>query len=218
MNRAALEKRLAAVGEEAMYCERKCEGVRRVEAQCTLTAQSVVSGSDSAIGCVVVGLTPLRKRWVATCGRGNLPGGGDGARMPVSFSRLRAVCAELGVKDTFVWTSLCKCERIKGEKLPRETMEACTLKLLAKELEPIERSVPIVALGNRVFDTIRRCFPNRFVLNVPSPDGSRSDFQKTMGNRRLLDLAKRQVAANKPGALCLCPPCARKYFANEATR
>jgi len=136
--------------------------------------------------------------------------------MPAFLSRLRAFCAELGVKDTFVLTSLCKCERIKGEKLPRETMEACALKLLAKELEPIERSVPIVALGNRVFDTIRRCFPNRFVLNVPSPDGSWSDFQKTIGNRRLLDLAKRQVAANKPGALCLCPPCARKYFADDA--
>jgi len=216
MDRATLEKRLTAVGEEAMHCERKCEGVRRIEAQCILSVQSVISGSDSAISCVGVGMTPIRKRWAATCGRGNLLGGGDEVQMPASFSRLRAFGAELGVKDTFIWASVCKCERIKGEKLPRETMETCARELLAKELEPIERSVPIVALGNRVFDTIRRCFPNRFVLNVPSLNGSCSNFQKTIGDRRLLDLARRQVVANKPGAMCLCPPCARKYFADEA--
>jgi hypothetical protein len=218
MDRAALEKGLAAVGEEAMHCEKMCEGVRRVEAQCTPTTQSVISGSGSVIGCVVIGLTPVRKRWAATYGQGNLPRGIDGARIPTSFSRLRDFCAELGVKGTFVWMPLCKCERIKGEKLPRETMEACALKLLTKELELIKRSAPIIALGNRVFDTVRQCFPNRFVLNVPNPDGSRSDFQKTIDNSKILDLAKRQVVANKPGALCLCPSCARKYFAKESAR
>ncbi len=216
MDEAALEKRLAAVGEEVMHCERKCEGVRRIEAQSTLTSQSVISGSDSAIGCVVVGLTPIRKDWAATCGRGNLPGGGDGVRMSAFFSRLRAFCSELGVRDAFLWTSLCKCERIRGEKLPRETMETCALEWLVKELESIERSVPIVALSNRVFDTVRRCFPDRFVLNVPSPDRSLDDFQKTIGNRRLMDLARRKLAANNPGTMCMCPPCARKYFAGEA--
>ena len=199
-----------------MQCERKCEGVRRIEAQSTLTAQSVISGSDSAIGCVVIGLTPMRKRSAATCGRGDPRGTGDRTRMPVSFSRLRAFCSELGVRDTFLWTSLCKCERIRGEKLPRETMETCARTLLVKELESIQKSVPIVALGNRVFDTIRRCFPDRFVLNVPSPDRSSGDFQKTIGNRRLMNLARRKVAANKPGAMCLCPPCARKYFGGDA--
>ena len=213
MDRNVLENRLVAVGEEAMLCERKCEGVRRVEMQCSPTAQTVISGNT--IGCVVVGLAPLRNRRTTTSGQRNQLGSGHCAQVPVSFSKLQAFCAELGLKDSFIWTSLCKCERIKGEKLPPETMKACAQNFLAKELELVERSVPIIALGNRVFDTIRRCFPDRFVLNIPSPDGPRGDFQETIGNKRLLDLAKKRVITGKPGSLCLCPTCARKYFADQ---
>jgi hypothetical protein len=218
MDMTILEKRLAEVGEVAMLCGRKCEGVKKVETQCTPAAQSLISGTGNAIGCVVVSLTPLKAKPTKGSSQEGPPESSHRAQTPAYFSKLTDLCAELGLKDTFIWTPLCKCQRIKGQKLPPQTMEACARNLLARELEPVERAVPIVALGNRVFDTIRRCFPDRFVLNVPSPDTSRGDFQKTIGNRRLLDLAKRQIATNKPGALCLCPPCARKYFAGEAVR
>jgi len=215
MDRDVLENRLITAEEEAMHCERKCEGVKKIEMQCTPIAQTVISGSSNTIGYIIVGLTPLRNRRTATFGNRNQLGNSRYAQVPVSFSRLQTFCAELELEGNFIWTSLCKCERTKGAKLPPETMQTCAQNFLTKELELVERSVPIIALGNRIFDTIRRCFPDRFVLNVPSPDGSRGDFQKTIDNKRLLDLAKKRVTTGKPGSLCLCPPCARKYFADQ---
>ncbi|MDH5483488.1 MAG: hypothetical protein OEY22_11535 [Candidatus Bathyarchaeota archaeon] len=220
MNRIELESALGEAGKELMHCKRGCEGVWSSVEDGVPSRHTIVSGLGDKVSCVIVSLAPPRtatrdqKLLAATRGYRELL---EHCRSKVEssafYSKLDAFRKNLGLKGAAVWTTLCKCERIKGQGLPSETMQACVGSHLARELELVDKSVPIIAVGNRVFNTVRHNFPDRFVLNVPSPDGSRGDFQKTMNNEKLLDLAKTHTAANKRGALCLCPSCARKHLA-----
>jgi uracil-DNA glycosylase len=220
MNRTKLETELLRLGPESIQCRRKCEGVRNSPEEASLPWQAMVLGQSDEVSCVIVGLAPPRtasrnQRLLVTARDQEEMLGYRRSRVESSafYSRLDAFRRELELDGAAIWTTVCKSERIKGQKLPPETVQTCAESYLARELELVDKSVPIVAVGNRVFDTVRQYFPDRFVLNVPSPEGSRGDFQKTLDNKKLLSLAKTRIAANKPGALCLCPPCARKYFA-----
>ncbi len=217
MNRIELEAELSRVGKESLRCERRCEGVKNSPDDGLSPWPTMVSSTGAKAGCVIVSLTPLRtaprkqKLLAATKDSGDLlKHRQERLESSAFYSKLDAFRNELGLKGATVWTTLCKCERIKGRELPSETIQACIGSHLAKELEHIDKSVPLIAVGNRAFNTVRQNFPNRFVLNVPSPDGVRGDFQKTIENTKLLNLAKARIKKNQPGALCLCPPCARE--------
>jgi len=217
-----LEAEMVRAGKESMRCERKCEDVRKSAEEGFFPRHTMISGSagsEDKIGCVIISLAPPKasardqKSLVATRSYEEaLKQCRSRVESSALYSKLDVFRNELGLEGSAVWTTLCKCERIKGKELPSETIQACAESHLAKELELVDKSVPIIALGNRVFNAARQNFPNRFVLNVPSPDGSRSDFQKTMDNKKLLGFAKAHIAEGKPGALCLCPPCARKHL------
>ena len=219
MNIVELETELVRAGKESMRCERKCEGVRNSVEEGFFPRYTLISGSGDKIGCVIVSLVPPKvsardQRSLAATRSYEEALKQCRSRVESSalYSKLDAFRNELGLEGSAVWTTLCKCERIKGRELPSETIQACAESHLAKELEVVDKSVPIIALGNRVFNAVRQNFADRFVLNVPNPDRSRSDFQKTVDNKKLLGFAKAHIAEGKPGALCLCPPCARKHL------
>jgi len=218
MNLVELEAELVRAGKESMHCERKCGGVRNSVEEGVFPRYTMIVGSGDKIGCVVVSLAPpkVSARYQKSLAAARsyeeaLSQCRSKVESSALYSKLDAFRNELGLEGTAIWTTLCKCERIKGKELPSATIQACAESHLAKELELVDKSVPIIALGNRAFNTVRQNFADRFVLNVPSPDGSPSDFQKTMDNEKLLNFAKAHIAKDKPGALCLCPPCARRY-------
>lgn len=218
MNLVELEAELVRAGKESMHCERRCGGVRNSVEEGFFPRYTMIVGSGDKIGCIIVSLAPpqvgARDQKSLAAARSYeeaLKQCRSKVESSALYSKLDAFRNKLGLEGTAMWTTLCKCERIKGKELPSETIQACAESHLAKELELVDKSVPIIALGNRAFNTVRQNFADRFVLNVPSPDGSPSDFQKTMDNEKLLNFAKAHIAEDKPGALCLCPPCARRY-------
>ena len=180
----------------------------------------MISGEGDKINFVIVRLAPPKtgirdRKSNAARGYEDLPEHRWGkVESTVFYARLSAFCNKLGLGSSAIWTTLCKCERTEGEELPSETVQACAGSHLAKELDLIDRSVPIIAVGNRVFNYVRQSFPDRFVLNVPNPDSSREDFQKASENERLLEFAKARMAEDKPGAVCLCSPCARRLLSS----
>jgi len=219
MNIVELETELVRAGKESMHCERKCEGVRNSVEEGFFPRYSMISGSGDKIGCVIVSLVPpkvsardQRSLAAARSYEEALKQCRSRVESSALYSKLDVFRNELGLGGSAVWATLCKCVRIKGEELPSETIQSCAESHLAKELELVDKSVPIIALGNRVFNAVRQNFADRFVLNVPSPERSRSDFQKTVDNKKLLGFAKAHIAEGKPGAICLCPPCARKHL------
>jgi hypothetical protein len=222
MNRTELETELVQVGTESMHCERKYQGVRSSIEEGLSPRYVMISGSGDKINCIIVSIAPPRtaardrKLLVAARGYEDMLEQCRGkVESTVFYAKLNAIRNKLGLGDSAVWTTLCKCERIKGEELPSETIQACAESHLVKELELVDKSVPIIAVGNRVFNAVRQSFPERFVLNVPSPDGPRGDFQKTADNKKLLEFAKARVAEGRPGALCHCPPCARRHLSAD---
>ena len=222
MNKTEIKTQLARVGTESMHCERKCKGVKRSVEEGVYPRYVMISGSGDKISCVIVSLAPPRttvrdrKSFVAARGYEDmLEQCRSRVESTVFYARLNAIRNKLGLGGSAVWTTLCKCEGVKGEEVPSETIQACVGSHLMKELELVEKSVPIIAVGNRVFNAVRQSCPDRFVLNIPSPDGRRGDFQKTVDNKRLLEFAKARMNEGRPGALCLCPPCARKHLSTD---
>jgi len=221
MNRAELEIELVRLEKELMQCKKRCEGVRNSIKEGVLPRYTMISDSGDKINCIVVSLAPPKtaardQKMFAEARdyKEAFKQYHNRVKSSAFYTKLDNFRNELGLNGSTIWTTLCKCERIKGKKLPSETIQRCAQNHLAKELELADKSAPIIAVGNRVFRTLKQNFPERFVLNVPAPDGSQGDFQKTMDNKKLLRLAKTRIAKGQPGALCLCPPCARKYLAS----
>jgi len=219
MNKTELETQLTRMGTKSMHCDRKCEGVRSSVEEGVYPRYAMISGSGDKISCIIVSLAPPRtavrdrKSFVSARGYEDILEQCRGrVESTVFYAKLNAIRNKLGLGGSAVWTTLCKCERIKGRELPSETVQACAENHLVKELELVDKSVPMIAVGNRVFNAVRQNCPGRFVLNVPSPDGPRGDFQKTADNKRLLEFAKARMAEGTPRALCLCPPCARRHL------
>lgn len=45
----------------------------------------------------------------------------------------------------------------------------------------ISRKIPIIAVGNKVFEALPYRFPNRLIIEVPHPTGSYGNFRKLFG-------------------------------------
>jgi hypothetical protein len=222
MNRKELESELACLGTESMRCERKCEGVKSPIEYGAYPRCAILSGSGDKVECVIISLAPPRTTTKKR--KTHVDAGGNEERIQqyrrkvestVFYSKLDEIRKKLGLEGSAVWTALCKCERIKGEVLPSKTVQTCAESHLAKELTLVDKSAVIIAVGNRAFNVVRENFPDRFVLNIPSPNGPRADFQETSNNKRLLEFAKARIAEGRSGALCLCPPCARKHLSTD---
>ena len=125
MNIVELEAELVRAGKESTHCGRRCEGVESPVKEGSFPRNAMISGSGDKIGCVIVSLAPPKvsvrdqKAFAAAISYEEAM---KQCRIRVEssalHSKLDAFRSELGLEGSSVWTTLCKCERIKGQNCP----------------------------------------------------------------------------------------------------
>jgi hypothetical protein len=96
-------------------------------------------------------------------------------------TRLRDFANQLGWSGPILWTNLVKCES-KNKKRPllEQTKRVCVRTYLTKELDLAPNEWPVIAAGREAFKALIYLCPNRVVIGIPHPTGSRgsSSFWK----------------------------------------
>jgi len=75
-----------------------------------------------------------------------------------------------------LWTELCKCQLLEdSDVLPLQTFRRCASRYLINELKA-SGEVPIVAVGNQPYNILSFFCPDRAVIGVLHPTGSRIKY------------------------------------------
>jgi len=116
-------------------------------------------------------------------------------------NRLRSVSDRLGLKGPILWTELVKCESKKQGQLRVQTVRDDIHKYLLKEISCIPESWPLIAAGDKAYEILSYSFPNRLVVGVPHPTGTRGNHWTNHINIRKIKKLKRVIRRGKPIAI-----------------
>ena len=201
-----LDKAIENIGKSMVKCDNCCQGVNNdpglgILPRCLFFDSN--NNSDGK-GCVVVGLNPglsneKERQYYLKHGCTY-----DATMMFWEenikekhryYSRLSKFINALGFYGSVLWTELVKCEQDKYWKgeLPQQTFRICTSKYLNNEIEQIKADWPIFAVGRETYKALSYLFPQRPVLGVPHPTGSRGHFSHLFKNNRLRDTVIKMV-------------------------
>lgn len=200
-----LSEFIDCLGRELVACQRACHGVVCSQAtghmpRCLFLEVEQRSGGR---GAAIIGLNPGRSShreqqyyldrrctydsvvaWFRE----------RGIRHPY-YKHLRKLVDALGLMGPILWTELAKCESapaIKGLP-PLQTFRTCTATFLQRELEKLPEDWPLFGVGGEAYKGLAYRFPNRTVLGVPHPTGSRGHFHALFENGHLCHYAAEQA-------------------------
>lgn len=204
------------LGDNLVRCTVDCEGVaHNVSAGVLPRCMVFEDRLDDALGCVVVGLNPGRcpqserefylKRgctyhselefWEQTSSH-------------IKYNTLmRKFLAAAGLAGDVLWTELAKCECGADEPTipPVQTLRRCAGLYLSQELGAMPEEWPVIAVGSDAFRAVAFLEPNRRVLGIPHPTGSRGHFARLFEG----DVLRSDVSTAVSGALDSDEPVAR---------
>jgi hypothetical protein len=109
------------------------------------------------------------------------------------YTRMRNAARELGFKGRILWTDLVKCSATDSGKLPVQahlpTYSRCMNAWLRKELAKFPQW-PVLTAGRATLDALWPLLPERLLVGVPHPTGSRGDFAKLFLKNKLAPQAQ----------------------------
>lgn len=182
------------MGEKLVSCNLDCKGIVNskkdgIPPRCLFLEKS---SSKEILDCIIVGINPgnadkdERKAYKEAYEEGKFTYNTEKEYFKEKvlkkkyFTFVRRFAEELGW-DFILWTDMSKCEssvkdKVK-EKLPIETKSVCIQKFLKHELNSFQ-DIPIIALGNEVYDILYLLFQNRPIVGIPHPTGARGFSSK----------------------------------------
>jgi hypothetical protein len=101
------------------------------------------------------------------------------------FERTRKVLDILGFVGPIIWTEIVKCQSKENGKLSFSAIRNCVHRFLKKEIDLID--YPLLALGDKSYNTCLLIFPERKIIGCPHPSGANSSFHsflKYLENRK----------------------------------
>lgn len=210
-----LRRAIEGIGRRVVRCRLGCEGIvcshksGRIPRCLFLEA-----GHPNIRGAVVVGLNPGRAsdeereyyrdspRYSAVVRWFERDGGKHG-REHLYYERLRNLLRHFGLRGPIVWTELAKCEGAdSGSKIPMQTFRTCTRLFLQQELEiPELRRWPLFGIGIEAYKALAYRFPERTLIGLPHPTGSRGHFAALFRGRNALGTPRSTVVAQYRSAI-----------------
>jgi hypothetical protein len=104
------------------------------------------------------------------------------------YKLMRNAARELGFKGRILWTDLAKCSAPDGRKLPVHehlpTYSRCMNAWLRNEVAKVPEW-PVLAAGRATFDALWPLLPERLLVGVPHPTGSRGAFARLFREKKL---------------------------------
>lgn len=172
------------IGQSLVECRLNCDGIEnnpkeRILPRCLILEDPKGLGTPQ---CIIVGINPghSRKRERKYYKENELSYNTTKEYFERKISKLkyfkilRNFAKEIGLGESILWTDLCKCEnKIKESLPPLQTFRTCIKKFLKKELE-VFPNIPIIAVGNQSFNALCYMYPDRFIIGIPHPTGTKN--------------------------------------------
>ena len=197
-----LQTKIDLLGNELTACGEKCAGICRDQSKGIMPRSLFLERPDAnGRGCIVIGINPatsLPPERKAYLKYGITYKGVNEYRREKEnityFKRVRLVIGELNLPGPILWSNLAKCENTKGRKglPPVLTIRRCVGRFLHRELEIAPPDWPILTLGRDAYSALIYLAPQRAVIGIPHPTGSRQDFPKMFTGKHL-----RKAIANR---------------------
>lgn len=89
-------------------------------------------------------------------------------------NRIRQIIDALNFNGPILWTEIVKCQSENNGELPATTIRTCVHRFLKKEVELLD--YPILALGDKAYNTCLLIFPERKVIGCSHPSGANVSF------------------------------------------
>lgn len=199
-----LEKDIRRIGADLVRCNERCAGIYHdIEAGVLPRCLLFERAERSERGCFSAGINPgrSRKRERAFYKQA-------GARYDALidfwnkeiknvpyYRRLRQLVNAMRIAGPIIWSDLAKCENASDVQglIPLQTLRACSGRFLRRELEIIPADWPIIGVGIEAYKALAYLQPNRTVIGVPHPTGSRGNFFRLFKNSELRPNVARQA-------------------------
>lgn len=184
-----ISEQIDKLGEKLAHCEKKCLGIKNdplkgILPRCLMLE---ITKRDESITSIIVGINPgqskQREREYFIREGANYSTWKKYWETKIKklsyYEKLRKFITQLGYKEGILWTELVKCQNEeKCKEPPLQTFRVCIKNYLERELESVPNEIPIIAVGNKVFEALSYRFPNRLIIGVPHPTGSYGNFRK----------------------------------------
>ena len=182
-----LELAVKKIGRELVACTALCEGIFRAQNTGVMPRCLILERSDAqGMGCLAAGINPARSSEaerayyrlhgptydsVVAYWREHV------SRIPY-YQRLRRLIDQLHMPGPILWSDLAKCENAPDVKspIPLQTLRRCSGRFLYKEIRLLPKAWPILAVGIEAYKALAYMVPERTVIGVPHPTGSRGQF------------------------------------------
>jgi len=198
MIRMALGTFVHDLGERLVQCDGDCDGVAHDLAAGILPRCMVLESQDvDDRGCVVVGLNPGRcpqseRAYYLEhgCTYDSVEGFWNETSSRIKYNTLvRRFLKACGLSGSVLWTELAKCESSLGSSSipPVQTLRRCTGRYLTQELAAVPGDWPVIGVGADAFRALAFLEPDRVVLGLPHPTGSRGHFARLFDGDSLHD-------------------------------
>lgn len=191
-----LQKGIGEIGDRMVRCTSICSGILREPAKGIIPRCLVLETEKRSKrnGVTVVGINPgpirdKENEWYRN-NRQTYPNLLECWRKQIAnlryYRALRHMVDNIGFNGPILWTELAKCQsKKKGEPPPLQTFRNCTRRFLSQELKLVPTKWPLIAVGREAFKGLAYMYPERKVIGIPHPTGSRGNFKD------LLDRLKR---------------------------
>lgn len=186
------------LGEQICNCLEHCAGVKRdpTEGDFPRGLYLETENTDDSPGTVICGLNPgsaliKEKEYYLSrekiCYLDFAEYWKQKIRNLKYFEQSRKLVQGLERKGPILWTDLVKCENESDKvelsfRYHSATFRRCTQKFLFREIKWAPKSWLIVALGWEAYRALMFMFPERQILGVPHPSGSRGLFSPFFEN------------------------------------
>jgi hypothetical protein len=186
-------------------CTSPCAGIHRDQAIGSLPRCLVLEERSGGGGCAVVGINPGR---ASERERAFYVERGCSYESVVEFwrevngyshpyyARLRKLIDALGIAGPILWTELAKCENAPGTAglPPLQTLRRCAGLYLSREIALLAADAPLLGVGAEAFKACAYLYPDRTVIGVPHPTGSRGHFSRLFANGVIVPGVREQYA------------------------
>jgi hypothetical protein len=183
-----LEDEIRRLGTELVLCNEPCAGILRnasagILPRCLVIERSAKLGK----GCFVAGINPgpsgSKERDIYRRAGGTydsfLQEWNRRIHKVPYYKRLRHFINEIGLEGPILWSELAKCEKNKdSDGIPLQTLRFCSNKFLIRELAQVPPEWPLIGVGAEAYKALAYMQPNRTVLGIPHPTGSRGHFHR----------------------------------------
>ncbi len=200
-----LEARIHAIGSRVASCRKYCDGIALNPKEGILPRGLFLElvGRSEGKGSAIVGINPGVGRaretsWYVNKGityEQTLAHWRANNHNIRYHTELRRLLNQLSLGGPILWTELAKCQNAPGEKPSLQTFRTCTNSFLTEELECIPTDWPLLGVGWEAYKALAYLYPNRVVVGVPHPTGSRGQFRRLFDhNMSLLGHVKDSVS------------------------